>query len=62
MTKAYVTAAEVAEIMGISVGMAYKIIRELNGQLKDQGFITIAGKVNRKFFEEKVCYGLKVGD
>lgn len=62
MTKQFVTAQEVAEIMGVSVGKAYGIIRELNGQLKNQGFITVPGKVNRKFFEEKCLYGgVKVG-
>lgn len=57
MIKQFVTAQEVAEIMGVSVGKAYGIIRELNGQLKNQGFITVPGKVNRRFFEEKCLYG-----
>lgn len=57
MLKQFVTAQEVAEIMGVSVGKAYGIIRELNGQLKNQGFITVPGKVNRRFFEEKCLYG-----
>lgn len=57
--KQYVTAKEVAEIMGVSEGKAYGVIRELNSQLKDQGYITIAGKVNRTFFEEKCLYGVK---
>lgn len=62
MTKQFVTAQEVAEIMGVSVGKAYGIIRELNEQLKNQGFITVPGKVNRRFFEEKCLYGgVKVG-
>ena len=25
--------------------------------LKDKGFITIAGRINRRYFNEKVCYG-----
>lgn len=57
--KQFVTAREVAEIMGVSEGKAYSVIRELNAQLKDQGYITIAGKVNRRFFEEKCLYGAK---
>lgn len=57
MTRQFVTAKEVAEIMGVSEGKAYSVIRELNAQLKAQGYITIAGKVNRTFFEEKCCYG-----
>ena len=57
MTKQYATAKEVAEALGISESGAYKVIRELNNQLKEAGFITIAGKVNRTYFEEKCCYG-----
>lgn len=57
MTKQYLTAKEVGEALGISEGKAYAVIRELNGQLKAKGYITISGKVNRAYFEEKCCYG-----
>jgi len=33
--------------------MAYKIIRRLNDELKSNGYITISGKVNRAYFEQK---------
>lgn len=59
MQKQFVTAKEVAEVMGVSEGKAYAVIRELNAQLKDQGYLTISGKVSRKFFEEKCIYGAK---
>ena len=52
--KNFLTAIDVSAYMGISVPMAYKIIRKLNDELKAQGFITVAGKVNRRFFEQKV--------
>ena len=48
---------EVAEILGISKSYAYKIIQKLNAELKEQGFITIAGRVNKQYFLEKTCYG-----
>ena len=48
---------EVAEILGISKSYAYKIVQKLNAELKDQGFITIAGRVNKQYFFEKTCYG-----
>ena len=35
---------------------AYKIIRQLNEELKAKGFITIAGRVNRQYFNERL-YG-----
>lgn len=55
--KQYMTAKEVADIMGVSDGKAYAIIRELNTQLKEQGYITVSGKINRRYFMDKCCYG-----
>lgn len=52
--KNFLTAADVSEYMGISVPLAYKIIRKLNDELKANGYITVAGKINRRFFEQKV--------
>ena len=54
---AYMTVVEVAETLGISKSHAYKIVHQLNQELKDKGFITIAGRINRRYFNEKVCYG-----
>ena len=42
--------------MGVSVSYAYKIIRQLNSELRDRGFLTVAGKVSRQYFCERV-YG-----
>ena len=53
---AFLTVAEVAETLGISKSHAYKIVHRLNQELKDKGFITIAGRINRRYFNEKVCY------
>ena len=39
--KNYVTATELAEILGVSIGQAYKIIRRLNSELDKKGFITV---------------------
>lgn len=44
---------EVAEEMGVSVSYAYKLIRKLNKELEQTGCITIAGRIDRKFFHEK---------
>lgn len=52
--KKFLTASDVAAFMGISVPMAYKIIRRLNDELKSNGYITVAGKVSRAFFEKKI--------
>ena len=52
-TNYMMTAEEVAEELGISKGHAYKIVRALNQELQDRGFIVVAGKVPRAFWETK---------
>jgi predicted transcriptional regulator len=46
---------DVAEILHVSQSTAYRIIRNLNNELKKEGKITVAGKISRRYFEEK-CY------
>ena len=58
--KRFLNASDVADFMGISVPMAYKIIRRLNDELSAQGFITVAGRVSRCYFEQKVYGGVHV--
>lgn len=45
MLNMYYGAEEVAELLRISKGKSYAIIRDLNKELEQKGFITIAGKV-----------------
>jgi putative transcriptional regulator len=51
--KMFMRVEEVAEEMGVSLPYAYKLIRQLNKELKATGCITIAGRIDRKFFHEK---------
>lgn len=48
---------EVAQELGISKSYAYKIIQKLNAELKEKGFMTISGRVNKQCFMERTCYG-----
>ena len=45
---------DISERLGISISMSYRIIRELNAELKKKGYLTIAGRVSRAYFEEKI--------
>ena len=54
----FIKAEEITTELSVSKSYAYKLIRKLNEELKNRGFITISGKVSRQFFEEKV-YGLR---
>ena len=49
---------DIAKEMGVSEAMDYKIIRNLNNELKEQGFITVQGRLSRQYFEERI-YGIK---
>lgn len=55
-SKRFLDVKDVATYMGVSTSMAYRIIRNLNNELSDQGYVTVSGKVSRIYFEQKV-YG-----
>ena len=48
-------AKEVCQLLGIKISRAYAIIRQLNKKLKDQGKITIAGKINKQYLIDNFC-------
>ncbi len=49
----FMSISEVAEAMGISESYAYKIVRELNKDLRAKGYIALNGKIDRKFFYDQ---------
>ena len=51
------TAADVAEALGISKSHAYKLIRDMNDELLKNGYMCVAGRIPRPFWESKF-YGL----
>lgn len=52
----FVDAQQVAKDFGVSTGYAYKMIRAMNEELKNQGYLTVAGRVSRKYYLERI-YG-----
>lgn len=54
MNNTFLKVEEVAEILGVSKSYAYKVVRQLNDELKEKGFITISGRVNKAYFMERV--------
>ena len=48
---------DVAEILGVSKSYAYKIVRSLNAELKEKGFLVVSGRINRRKKKKKACYG-----
>ena len=56
MEDKFIRVDEVAKELGVSTSYAYKLIRQLNNELKAKGFVVIAGRVNRQYFNERL-YG-----
>ena len=61
MDNKFIRADEVAQELSVSKPYAYKLIKKLNDELKQKDFITIAGRVNRQYFEERL-YGAGKGE
>ena len=55
-SNAFMRVDDVAAELGISKSYAYKIVQRMNAELRNMGYLTIAGRVSRKYFMEKVCY------
>ena len=60
MANQFMRADEVAKELGISRSYAYKLIRQLNQELKERGFLTIAGRINRDYLKERL-YAVESG-
>lgn len=57
MSTTFIRVDEVAKELGVSKSYAYKVVRKLNTELKEMGYLTVAGRISKKYFIEKVCYG-----
>lgn len=53
MNELFYTANDLARILGSSVPTAYKMIREMNQELKEQGYYVVNGKIPKELFYEK---------
>lgn len=54
--KRFYDSDDVAQIMGCSKSHAYTLIRKLNKELEEKGYLFVNGKINSKYFNERV-YG-----
>lgn len=55
--KSFLSASEVAEIMECSISKSYNIIRQLNEEMTEKGYLVMSGKINRKYFFERIYDG-----
>ena len=50
---AFIFASEVSEKLCVSRAYGYRIVKKLNEELKEQGYLTIDGRTSRRYFDEK---------
>ena len=48
--QSFITAKELAVMLNISTGHAYKVIHRLNDELTQKGYLTFSGRIPRKVF------------
>lgn len=56
----FVRADEIAEDLDVSRSGAYRLIKQMNDELQSKGYMTIPGRVSRRYYEERF-YGLNPG-
>ncbi len=49
----FYNADDISVILTVSRPTAYRIIKRLNDELKQMGFIVVSGRVPKKYFSEK---------
>ena len=54
--RSFMTVEEVAKELNVSKSYAYKVVRELNKEMRGLGYLTVSGRVNANFFRKKLCY------
>ncbi len=53
MSRATYTAGELAELLGVSESKAYQLIKLMNAELAQKGFLTVRGKIPRTYAEKR---------
>ena len=56
MKNQFMRAEAVSQELEVSRSYAYRLIKQLNAELREKGYMTIAGRVNRQYFQERL-YG-----
>ena len=54
----FIRVEEIAKELDVSKPCAYKLMRKLNEELKRKNYITVSGRLSRKYFQERI-YGLR---
>ncbi len=55
--RTFISVKEICGVLSVSESKSYSIVRDLNKELADKGYMVIPGRVSRKYFEERF-YGV----
>lgn len=55
--KTFLNVDDVCKALECSKSKAYSIMRELNAEMQKNGYITMAGRINAKYFYERIYDG-----
>ena len=58
--KQFYNAQEVMEMLGVSSSKAYQLIRTMNEELQEKGYLTVRGKVPAAYLEKRF-FGVEAG-
>lgn len=58
MSNTFMRVDDVVKELSVSKPYAYKLIQKLNEELKRKNYITISGRVSKRYFQERI-YGLR---
>lgn len=58
MTRQMYTAKDLQEILGVSESYAYGLIRTMNAELQEKGFIVVRGRVPAAYVKERFFFGV----
>ena len=57
MSDSFMRVDDVVKELGVSKPYAYKLVQRLNEELRRKNYITISGRISRRYFHERI-YGL----
>ena len=47
---------EVRDVLNVSQAEAYRVIKRLNDELAEKGYLTVRGRTNRKYLEDRLYH------
>ena len=61
LVKQFMTAPELAALLGVTQSKAYSFIQAMNKELAEKGFLTVRGKVPAAYVQQRF-FGIRTGE